>query len=235
MRAILIVIFIGLASMTLHAQYKPLPNINIDSLEQEVKNSRQLYLKTNPLRVLIGPLLLSSEYRLLAECQINRNQSFEIGLSYINRGALFEQFFDSAGTSLDEFVINGFRVQGGYRIYLFNNFFYKNKIRDTPNGITGIYITPHASYMNMRISTKQALRSGYYYNIFLVDANVKAGVQLSFGKFILDSNIGVGYKQNDLYFVDPQSTTKENTPEGLEFIFDSHLKLHLGLNMGWKF
>ena len=78
MRAILIVIFIGLASMTLHAQYKPLPNINIDSLEQEVKNSRQLYLKTNPLRVLIGPLLLSSEYRLLAEFQINRNQSFEI-------------------------------------------------------------------------------------------------------------------------------------------------------------
>ena len=69
----------------------------------------------------------------------------------------------------------------------------------------------------------------------MVDASVKAGVQLSFGKFILDSNIGVGYKQNDLYFVDPQSTTKENTPEGLEFIFDSHLKLHLGLNMGWKF
>jgi hypothetical protein len=235
MRTLLIVIIIGLASVKLHAQYKPLPSINIDSLEQEIKNSRQLYLKTNPLRVLIGPLLLSSEYRLLAEFQINRNQSFEIGASFINRGALFEQFFDSTGTSLDDFVINGFRIQGGYRVYLFNNFFYKNQIRDTPNGITGIYITPHASYMNMRISTKQALKSGYYYNIFLVDGNVKLGVQLSFGKFILDSNIGVGYKQNDLYFVDPHNVTKEKTPDGLEFVFDSNLKLHLGLNMGWKF
>lgn len=233
MRKYLILFSLLTTVLGLQAQYKPLPNINIDSLEKVAKSTKQIYLKTNPLRYFSGPLFLTSEFRAIGEFQTRKNQSFIAGASYIGKGIVFEEFVDSS-TSPDNMVLTGYRLQAGYRFYVFNKLLENLRLREEPYGITGFYISPQASYIWFKYSTKLANQQGYYFNIIMPDVTLRTGLQVNFDRVLFDLNIGAGYKDNKFLLVTPNGVQEEPTPAELDFVFKSNLKLILGFDIGIK-
>jgi hypothetical protein len=97
-------------------QQREIKPMNMDSLMSEVKNSKQLFIKTNPISLLTGPALATffvvGEAKLLAEYQVGKNQSVEVGASYLFKSPFFDEVIDTT-TNADFYIVNGYRVQAG--------------------------------------------------------------------------------------------------------------------------
>ena len=219
-------------------QQREIKPMNMDSLMSEVKNSKQLFIKTNPISLLTGPALATffvvGEAKLLAEYQVGKNQSVEVGASYLFKSPFFDEVIDTA-TNADFYIVNGYRVQAGYRLYVFNRFLYNLGFRDTPQGITGFFISPHVSYAQAKVTTKSANQFGNYYQFSLLDYTLDFGLQLKLGNFVTDGYMGFGYKDNKYTLVTPTSSTKVITPPELDIFFENPYKFRIGFNLGWRF
>src|SRR5690606_5068808 len=121
-----------------------------------------------------------------------------------------------------------------YRLYL-NKLLYELNLKDKPSGINGLYLSPHASFMDIRISTRAANRFDNYLNFRFMDINFRAGWQFELlNKVYIDFYSGLGYKENSYTLVNGSTVTTLNT-DGLEYIFNSNLKINLGFNIGYRF
>lgn len=209
----------------------------MDSLLTEAKNSHQIFLKTNPINLLTGPalttFLVAGEAKLLGEYQVGKNSSVEIAVSYLFKSPFFEEVIDTFSNA-DAFGVFGFRGQVGYRFYLLNKLFYNAGLRDRPNGITGIYIGPHASYAVLNVTDKAVGRNGNYLQFSLFDATIDGGLQLKYNNFILDTYLGLGYKENNYNTITPNGAVP--VPVGPEFdlYFNNPLKLRIGFHLGFR-
>src|SRR5690606_24054352 len=102
-------------------------------------------------------------------------------------------------------------------------------------GVTGLYISPHASIIDVRVTTRAASRFNNYIRLQMLDVNLRTGIQFKvIENFYFDFFTGLGYKDNSFLLFNGNTSTPLDT-EGLEYIFNSNLKINLGFNFGLRF
>jgi len=186
----------------------------------------QLYsstIKTSPFAILSGPIIFTAEYRLAYEAVLAKNQSFQIGVSYLGKSwyaALMENA-DSTQTQ-DKLLIRGVRAQITYKIFLDNN--------ESPEGL---YIGPHFSYSYCEFTTKYLRNYNYYLKAVYINYDGIFGYQLITNDLTIDAFCGMGYRDNT-WLEHYQQTNSILDNEDLE-IYHGHLKLILGINVGIAF
>ncbi len=237
MRLAIILLF-SFSTLYCTGQFKPVPKFNKDSLEAAAKQSKLNILKTNPLSILTGPALatffIAGEAKALGEFQVGKNSSVEIGASYLFKSPLFDEAVDST-TNPDFFVVQGYRIQAGYRIYVFNKALHSLGFKSIPSGITGFYLGPHASFASIKISDRFANQFNNYYLIQLMDFTLDGGLQMKADRFIVDLYFGLGYKDNDFLLVTPTGTRAVPQAPELDIFYNNPVKMRIGFNLGYTF
>ncbi len=185
-----------------------------------------IIIKTNPSAILWGPILFSAEYRVMVEMPSSRTQAMQFGISYLGKSPLWAIMEKQTKTGWQpHFVVNGFRIQ------IANKFYLIQRRRGSP---FGFYIAPQVSYSNAHIAlSKYRAYKKTYIDATQWSANILVGVQVGRNKrFTADVFAGLGYKKNiwtyhaTSYRVGPYDTQDFGT------LFNSPLKLTLGLNLG---
>jgi hypothetical protein len=182
-----------------------------------------IYLKTNPLCMLQGPIIFTSEFRLSAERMTAKKQSFQITAGYLGKGA-YLYLFESMQNSNYEFKVNGARFGLEYRIYLFD----KNNPKPE-----GMYIAPAFSYSYAKITDAYSSSRNEYIQATFINYTIKGGYQLIRNKLALDFFYGLGYKDNTWTMNQNQSFSV--LPNNDFELFPGNLKLILGFNVGIVF
>ena len=197
---------------------------------QEALRGQKRILKSNPLPILWGPIILTNEYRLIYETPLALRQSAMIGVSYLAKGPFFDLIWFAADTTKSahwaqlgqDAHMNGIRVQGMYRLYL-------TKKHLAPRGI---YIGPQASYSTAKITWKAY--PDVYVQYTNVNANIFIGAQgVIENVFVVDFFTGIGYKTNTYEFRTNGKTYTGNAIGISGRVED--LKLSLGFNLGYAF
>ena len=182
-------------------------------------------IKTNPFAAISGPLLFTGEYRLLTEFTTAPHQSTQLGVGYLGKGLIYELAKDSFNLfGPEKLTVRGFRVQASHKIYPFPR-------RYSPKGF---YFSPQISYAMAKISTKSLLARSYYVGESNFNINMLIGAQVFLGRTMaFDFFCGLGYK-NVKYWEQYQSRPRNyvNIWGNQQNIFNSHLKITLGLNIG---
>ncbi len=195
-----------------------------------LKDRQKQILKTNLLPMLWGPVVFTSEYRLVGEAPTAPWQSVLVGVSYLGKSPLANNFMSGQGASMTmrqakNTAINGWRLQGMYRFYLTH----------TWKAPQGFYIGPHASYAYAKASMLS--NRSQYIKLVYSNINLLAGVQcILFRRIAIDCFSGIGYRSN---YEEEHGYRGAITTTPLPGVFDSgqpgHLKLTLGMNMGMAF
>lgn len=189
-------------------------------------------IKTNPLAILWGSIPLTAEYRVMIELTSSKNQSDQIGISYLGKSPVLELFEDSI-ENLDLLIVRGIRFQGAHKFYI-----------NRPGGPLGLsyseyaphgfYISPHLSYSSVKFSTKAANSRDVFIKVTHFNANLLFGYQLIPGFWAFDIFAGLGYKKNNWIEHDQQNSINKNTSDFGKY-YNSPVKLNLGFNVGVVF
>jgi hypothetical protein len=200
---------IGCLNILNTAQMKKIPIIALvlffvigqPARAQEEKDFR-FTLKTNPLAALGGPLYvlfipITGEYKILFEAKTTRNQSIEVGTSYLGPSILLNLDQLTDRDSISGVKTSGFRVQLTYKFFLTKE--------AAPEGF---YVGPHVSYASARIRNKDNPDDDF--GASKLNMDVLFGYQLiTSGGFTLNIYTGLGFKLRDYDF-----------SEGTNFNFD---------------
>ena len=207
-----------------------------DTIDWKQKGTRNI-VKTNPLVPIWGAIPLTSEWRLLYEMPFSHNQSFQIGASYLGKSPILNLAEDSMmGGSGVEFVVKGFRLQGGYRFY-FTSF--RNYKQEPFNYIPlGFYVSPHISYSTATFTTRAASVRNVYIQGTHYNINFLLGYQyysLMFDNLVVDLFMGFGWKEN-YWEENINGVTRSSTLNTANTnYYGSNFKFSLGFNMGFRF
>lgn len=190
-------------------------------------------LKTNPMALLIGPTLISSEIGLSYEFSLSKTKSLSLGGSLLTKNVLIylsEKLDSNNNTgsnvvqSSQKLKISGYRIQAQYKFVI--------PLRKYPRAL---YIGPHVSYSTVNYSNQQRGFTNDYYKIVHNNISMLFGYQHLFGKRVfIDFYSGLGYKYN---YVRYYKTKKNFKKVDNEFIFTgapTKIKLSLGLYLGYK-
>jgi hypothetical protein len=156
---------------------------------QEDKGFR-FTIKTNPLAALGGPLYvlfvpITGEYKILFEARTTRNQSIEVGTSYLGPSILLNLDQLTDRDSISGVRTSGFRVQLTYKFFLTKE-----------SAPEGFYVGPHVSYATAKIKNKDNLNDDF--GASKLNMDVLFGYQLiTSGGFALNIYTGLGYKLRD--------------------------------------
>lgn len=155
-------------------------------------------IKTNPFAMLGGVMWFASEYRLLSEFIVAKNQSVTFGVSYLGKSPITSAMFKAMpGFSGYKITVRGYRVQASHRFYL-NNF--RNGINNVENNRyapRGFYVSPHFSIATSKLAILDFAFQDYYIEMVHFNANLLVGCQLiARGGFAIDAFTGLGYKKN---------------------------------------
>ncbi|MFH0894261.1 MAG: DUF3575 domain-containing protein [Bacteroidota bacterium] len=182
-------------------------------------------VKINPLPILWGPIMYTSEYRLNSEFTTSHTQSMEIGFSYLGKNIFLWMVEDSLNNNQGKYKINGYRFQLEYR-------FFPVPFTSSPDGF---YFAPHLSYSNALITMNYLVLQRQFVEIAHFNINLKLGYEL-----ILDENktfdffIGMGYKKNRWWEIDgDKRIPMDISDQGI--FYTMPLKLTLGFNFGFAF
>jgi hypothetical protein len=151
--------------------------------------------KTNPLAALGGPLYVlfvpvTGEYKVLFEARTTRNQSIEIGTSYLGPSVLLNLDQLSDKDSISGVKTSGFRVQLTYKFFLTKE-----------SAPEGFYVGPHVSYATARIKNKDNTDDDF--GASKLNMDVLLGYQLiTAGGFTLNVYTGLGLKLRDYDFAE---------------------------------
>ena len=184
--------------------------------------------KTNPYTPFWGPIILTSEYRIIQEFATNYHQSLQLGASYLNQSLFLLMYPDSfyqPGQS--HYIFRGYRLQASYKFYLLKN-------KPAPYGI---YLSPHISYSTVKVSYKQVKITENYDQIKHLNINILFGYQIISRKgFSIDVFTGLGYKNDKWeYHNNNSSYTKISVTNIPLYTPNSNFKFTLGFNAGWAF
>ena len=188
-----------------------------------------IIIKTNPAAILWGPIVLTSEYRVMIEMPSSKNQAMQFGISYLGKSPIWSAFEKQVNlTSIHKihFVVTGLRVQVANKFYL---------VRKKYGSPFGFYVSPLVSYSNARISISRATAyRNSYYDVTQFSASIIAGVQVGRNKkFTADLFGGIGYKKNTWYHhLNSHRVIPFDTEDFGDF-YNSPVKLTLGINFGW--
>lgn len=194
-------------------------------------------IKTNPLAMIVGPMLFASEYRISIENTTAINQSVQFGISYLGQNSILKSTVeqDTSFKSGEKIILQGYRLQFSYR------FFFKN---EAPNGF---YIAPNISYSyaKMLLKVNHYVQKNPYVRLIYFNYGAIFGYQkIVTENIVVDMFLGGGYKKNtydQVYFYGSSTSnqilknkTKPLDKEGL-YMFGENLKLYLGFNIGYAF
>jgi len=197
------------------AQYARLPKQ--DSI-QPITNT---IFKTNPLAILWGPIPFTAEYRLVMESLVLPNQSILLGGSYLGKSVFLTmlEISDSALQYQSKSLFSGYGVQFEYRFY-----FHKKSANQWGN-----YIAAHIAYSRAKLYDDYYGKQGFYNEFRYINYGLVAGNQKVIFNSALDLWLGLGYKYNRSYWVEP---TKIEEDEGFGLSLLPHMKLYFGFSIG---
>ena len=172
----------------------PLFIIHSQAQDEEIINPQAVntIIKTNPLTILWGSIPLTAEYRVMVEQTSSKNQSDQIGISYLGKSPVLKLFEDSTEDS-NLLIVRGFRFQASHKFYI-------NKLGDllglpfSEYAPHGLYISPHLSYSTAKFSTKFLNSRDVFIRITHFNVNFLVGYQLIHDFWALDFFVGLGYK-----------------------------------------
>ncbi|OFX46744.1 MAG: hypothetical protein A2046_01170 [Bacteroidetes bacterium GWA2_30_7] len=198
-----------------------------DSLLKEYykENPAKLIVKTNPLTILTGPIVLTSEYRLAFERVTLKKQSLQIEISYLGKGPLLRSLEKTDTTFLQNHTklkVNGFRLQFSYKIY-----FSKKTLK-------GPYIAPHISISSVKFKNANQPQAGNFVQAIYKNYVIKGGYQFLINrKLAIDIFLGYGYKENSW---DEVRNYKYNAIDETDLYYIREpIKIYLGFNIGLAF
>ncbi|MEI7596698.1 MAG: hypothetical protein WCK02_13190 [Bacteroidota bacterium] len=205
----------------------------VDSIKRA--NRRELsYLciKTNPNAILAGIILpYTSEYRLILETKTGKKQALQIGLSYLSKNLLMMYFENQSNTtnqnstqaqSQPTWHVLGFRFQTSYRFYFSNDYLTKSSF----------YIAPQYSYGYCKVYESRFSLSTNFVEICYQNYNLLIGHQHYLSKrMCFDWFVGMGYKDN--YMNEFYGGRRYPVANLNPIIFDTHLKISAGFNLGF--
>lgn len=190
--------------------------------------------KTNPLAVLLGPSVITSEYGLHYEFSLGNKSALSLGASLLNKNIFIylSEKLDTNATSGNSVVqiqprlkISGYRMQAQYK-WLMPLYHYP----------CALYIGPNAAFSTVYFSYQQRGYTRDFYKIIHRNLSLIVGYQhVVSGKLFIDLYAGLGYKNN---YVREYSTPATYTPVPNEFIFTGipgHVKISMGYYLGYRF
>lgn len=183
-------------------------------------------IKTNPLAMIVGTTLYSSEYRIVLENTTEKNQSIQIGASYLSTNSILksEAKADTNFKNGETIILRGFRVQASYRFYLADA---------APNGF---YVAPHVSYSiaNLMLKFNNTVYHNTYYRLTYLNYSGMIGYQGILNRtLVFDVFLGLGYRDNKFEYIKNGTFTLLDA-KGLYF-FPENIKVYLGFNVGYAF
>ena len=194
------------------------------------KHKTNVIIKTNPLSMIWGSVPLTSEFRIIVESAISRNQSLQIGASYLGKSPVLfaqEKTDSNLVNNHIKFVVYGYRIQLSYKFYLTNNLFYYSAPK-------GLYVSPLFSYSSANFTDKYLKTFKNYINATYINYNLIFGYQnIIKDKFTYDIFSGAGYRQNKWYDHFSQSYKSLNDDD--LYLLKKHLNIIFGFNIGWMF
>lgn len=205
-----------------------------DSVESSLPQWPSMVFKTNPLMILWADLPLAAEYRIGMEYINGRHTATEIDIAYLGKSPLVAIYEDSLAGDDINLKIYGFRFQASHRIYL-NGLFPKLAYTYTDYSPQGMYIAPHVSIGQVRVTTRYWGPRQTFFEITHFSMNMLIGRHFYYPNHItLDVYVGAGYKQNrwDEY---ENGKLTQHDPVFLGDYYHSNLKLLLGFNFGIHF
>lgn len=196
-------------------------------------------IKGNPFSILAGVIPFTSEYRLIAEYAVSKNQATQIGFSYLGKSpflALIESGNNIGNNGFDQKLkVRGYRIQASHKFYL-------SQFGDRYNKSN--YLAPQGFYISPLISYSSAKIYMQYFQVYDVwirathfNANLLVGGQMFLGKVVIDIFTGIGYKENE--WSERLSQTQINYLNldelGLPPSYSGNFKFSLGFNIGYGF
>ncbi len=186
-------------------------------------------LKTNPLAILWGPIPYTAEYRIVAEITTGRTQSEQFGISYIDKSVIYGILEKVVGVpAIEQYKVKGWRIQYAHRFYLIS------RKRYAPYGF---FVSPALSYSDARISVSldRYYRENYF-DFRHINAAILIGVQVGrTSRFSMEVFGGIGIKKNIVQFHANMAQVSDYDTKDFGTIYNSPLKITLGMNMGWSF
>jgi hypothetical protein len=194
--------------------------------------------KTNFFPILWGAVPLTAEFRLVAEVAVARNQSSQIGISYLGKSPVFKAFehLVMGNNSGPDILVQGYRLQLSHKFYLSEILNQSGLLSNSYNlAPFGFYLSPHASYATARISTRHLNNYNNFYRGTHINLNMLGGIQLQlFDEFIVDIYGGLGYKKNTWEDVQSGNSSAIDTQE-FGYLYNMPLKINFGFNAGLAF
>lgn len=171
--------------------------------------AQQGTIKINPLSLIVKTL------NIQGEIQVTKNQTFQLGLFYLNRNynRNYSEFFGSDG--IKYFKEAGFGITPEYRFY-----FTSKKIEHTK-----YYIGAYYRILNFDISERVEYTGGYIKpltyntNMFISGGGIIFGSQLTYNFFVFDIYIGAQYIETKFSNTE-NSVNRRETPYLSNFFLD---------------
>lgn len=235
------------ASNCLFAQELGVEVLDIDTTvplqTKEILNQKHKALtvyKTNPVALLWGAIPFSSEIRIVREDVIAPQQSLQVGISYLTKGPfirLIEQAMKSnnpSGFGNYDIVFNGFRFQATYKWYL--NDFFNGIFSSDRHAPQGIYIAPHLSYSQAKLTLKPLAARQIYIDMIHFNTGLLWGAQLASRRGLaIDVFSGMGYKRNVWFEQNGPFNRQQMDLSDFGLLLNGNFKLYGGFNIGWSF
>jgi hypothetical protein len=180
-------------------------------------------LKTNILPLIRGPIPNTGEYRLAAEFLVGKKSSITASAAYLGKSLLFmikEKASLNLNNGTQKMTINGYRVQGGYKYYLYNK----------PYTLKGVFVSPNVSYASSKFYYKSYPSD--YLKMIKFQANLLIGGQIAIAnRYCLEIFFGPGFKINRAFETYNGQTQNLDTQD-MGIIYNTNFSIVMGFNFG---
>ena len=187
--------------------------------------------------MIAGVIPFTSEYRLLGEYAVNKNQAAQLGFSYLGKSPILSAI-ESSGPAVNNVLnqklkVRGYRIQASYKFYLtqLSNGYNKSEFL-APQGL---YFAPLVSYSSAKMYMRYFQVNDIWIRATHFNANLLIGGQAFLGNLALDVFFGLGYKKNqwlERYTVSQIILVDMND---LPSTYSGRVKVSLGFNIGYGF
>lgn len=181
-------------------------------------------LKTNILPIIYGPIPYTGEYRLAGEFLVGKKSSITASAAYLGKGLLYMATENAARSQNNnggqKITINGFRIQGGYKYYLYNK----------PYTLKGVFVSPNVSYGSAKYYYKS--NPADFLKMTKFQTNLYIGGQVAIAnRYCLELFLGPGFKINRAYETDNNSIISIDTQD-MGILYNTNFSLVFGFNFG---
>jgi hypothetical protein len=181
--------------------------------------------KLSPFALFYGSMPLTGEYGLSFEQKTGLKTSFQGDIAYLGNGLLYLMVFASDTTNSDRLKMSGFRAQASFRYYL-----------GKKQACNGWYIAPHVSFARCRYTDASSKQSGYYLQGTHIDYSAILGRQFVWGRFVMDLNFGITYRDR-IWFEKNYNSAQTLNRKDFEdlYMIPGSVRPRIGFSLGRTF